>query len=157
MGAFVDRNETLTIRDEPWEDWEEVVIGYSSTGEKDVMRDGIYKTIGLEGGLTETEMSLARGPVILAHARSWTFTKNGKRPSPDNPPMTVDRWTIGELEPAYSEFIYAKIGEFTARKSGEAQAAFFRATGRSLSGEQRVSSPMHASPGDAVDEGVELA
>jgi hypothetical protein len=134
MGAFVDRNETKVIRDETWETWEEMTIGHASAGEKDLMRARLLAIAKLAGDVSEATLTAARWPVVLAHLRAWTLTANGEPPDKDNRPLDIKPETVQELDPAYAEYAYAAINEFTRGEVKEQSDAFFRGIGRSLPG-----------------------
>jgi len=128
MGAFVDRSDTKVVQDKGWETWEEATIGKLDTAAYDRIRAEVMR-IGQEaGGLTKAQHTAARIPAVLEGLRSWTFTENGKAPSPDNEPLEITRETVGALKRRVSEFLYDQINEFNADWSEEERAEFFRRT-----------------------------
>jgi len=147
MGAFVDRDDVLVVRDEGWEGWEQATIQRLDTADYDAIRAEVNR-IGSEKQeddsgkvtlLTKRQHTLAQIPAILRGVRSWTFTANGKKPSESNPPMEITRETVGALTRRYSQFLYDKVNDFNADWTQEERDRFFRAMREGIQGRGVVS------------------
>ena len=151
MGAFVDRGEVKVIRDKGWADHEEVTIQKLDTTDHDAIRAEVVElTVDLEAALgddedaplrplTKRQHKMARVPVILRGIKEWTFTANGGKPSETNPPLAINRQTVGALKRRYSEYIYDQVNEFNQDWTEEERAAFFRAMRQGVQGGRAVS------------------